>query len=236
MTFRIALRVTLGFSALLLFLAVATAQDVEGKKSFEGLLTVQTQDVERVQFFTYSIKDGKLRIEGADREDADPIVLVDYWVKKTFVILPGKEQFVQFPSAPDLPGAKKSKVETEIQKTESTDEILNFSCDQFLVNVDQGQVEVWATKQLGIPGTFITTVTLKTLELTPWQSEILGMGYFPLKVIMRDSTGDEQNRFTVTAVQRKDLAESLFRVPSSYEMVNRDALQPKQPPKKKKSR
>ena len=229
-------RLTSGLVALLLLFSSARGQDLMTRKSFEGVLTVQTQNVERIQFFTYSVKLERIRVEPSEREDNDPVVLIDYMSRKTDIILPGREEYVELQQSPGKPKPQEDKGESEVQKTGDTDELQGFSCDKLLVKSEGSEFEVWATKELGTAGTFLTTFSPEMFEPTPWQAEILSMGYFPMRVIERDSTGDEHSRVEITAVQKKNMNELLFRVPAGYEKVEPDALQPKQPSKKRKSR
>ncbi len=55
-----------------------------------------------------------------------------------------------------------------------------------------------------------------------------------MRFIARDATGEETGRFEVASVSKKSLSESLFRIPSGYEKIDPEALQPKQAAKKKK--
>jgi hypothetical protein len=89
-------------------------------------------------------------------------------------------------------------------------------------------MEVWATKGFGTAGTFLTP------QVTELGWKILEMGYFPMRIISKDSTGEESGRIEVSSVQKKSLTASLFRIPSSYEKLDPEALQAKQPPKKRK--
>ena len=63
------------------------------------------------------------------------------------------------------------------------------------------------------------------------------MGYFPMKVIMRDVSGYDAGKFEVNTVQKKALGDHLFRIPMGYEKVEKDVLELKQAaPKKKRTR
>lgn len=237
MTFRIKLTRTISlFIALLLIALGAVAQEVETKKSFQGTVEVQFRNSDRVQILTYSVKNGKIRVEERDREDNSPIILVDHGMKRTYIILPAREEYIEVSNEQESSALKQSKVKADIQKTDATDEILNYPCDQFVVKLVDKEIEVWATKDLGTPGTFLNSVTTQSLDSAPWQRDVLGMGYFPLRVTERDSAGNELTQSEAVSVQKKALAESLFRVPPAYEKVGPDALQPKQAPKKKRTR
>jgi hypothetical protein len=222
--------------SLFFLLGIAHGQDLMGKKSYEGVLTMRVQNFERIQFVLYSVRSERVRVEAADREDNDLILLIDYMKKKRDVILPGREQYVELSYAGERLDTRQKNEETNVQKTEETEEIEGFACDKFIAKSEGSDFEVWATKDLGTAGTFVTTVSSQSIETAPWQAEILGMGYFPMRVIQRDSSGDELARVEITGAQRKALSETLFRVPANYEKIDREALQPKQTPKKRRAR
>jgi hypothetical protein len=225
-------KTTIVIAALALAACAAVAQDIESKKSFEGVLEVQVQNTERVQLFTFSLKNGRIRVEPADVSDAAQVILVDHAAKKTFVLLPAREQFIEIPNAREA-----GQDQSGIQKTDLTDEIQGYTCDQFLLKSSQAEVEVWATKELGTAGTLLTTVNAQSLEVPAWQTELFTMGYFPMKVVLRDASGYDAGKFEVNTVQKKALGDFLFRIPRGYEKVEKDVLEPKQaPPKKTRTR
>jgi hypothetical protein len=216
----------------LLTACAAFAQDLETKKSFEGVLEVQVQNTERVQLYTFSLKNGKIRVEPANVTDAAQLVLVDHPAKRTYVLLPAREQYIEITNVSEV-----GREQTGIQKTELTDEIQGYSCDQFLLKSSEAEVEIWATKEFGTAGTMLTTVTAQSLDAPTWQTELFNMGYFPMKVVMRDASGYDAGKFEVNTVQKKSLGDFLFRIPKGYEKVEKDVLEPKQAaPKKKRTR
>jgi hypothetical protein len=126
------------------------------------------------------------------------------------------------------PKGETRQAKVNVQKTDSTMDILDYSCDEFLVTVDSLEFEIWATKGLGTSGTFLT------LQVHEWEAKILDMGYFPMRLVMRNASGDEAARFEVTSMTKKSMSESLFRIPSGFEKVDQEALIPKAVSKKKK--
>jgi hypothetical protein len=173
------------------------------------------------------MKRGRLRIEGSEQGGGNGILL-DYGLKKSFVIVSGREQYVEFPIVYVPPKGAHAPPKVNVQKTDSTDEIEGYQCDQFLATVDTLEFEIWATKDLGTAGSFLTP------QVWEWMWKILDMGYFPMRFIARDATGEESARFEVTSVVKKSLSESLFHIPSGYEKIDPDALLSKQVQKKKK--
>lgn len=225
-------KTTIVIGSVLLLAYAAAAQEFETKKSFEGVLEVQVQNTERVQLYTYSVKNGRIRVEPEEGNDDAQVILVDYPAKMTYVLIPARELYVEFPHAPAVENGQ-----TGLQRSEQTDEIQGYTCDQFLIKSTQAEVEIWATKELGTAGTMRTNVTGQTPETPAWQNELYSMGYFPMKVIIRDASGYDVGKFEVNSVQKKTLGDFLFRIPKGYEKAEKDVLETKQaPPKKKRTR
>jgi hypothetical protein len=207
--------------------ALAFAQELVEKKSFEGVVGYQIRDNVSIETMTLFTKRGRLRLEGSEQIGGNS-VLVDYGVKKSYVIISGREQYVELPAVYAPPKGTPSVPRVNVQKTDSTEEIEGYGCDQFLVTIDSVEFEIWATKDFGTAGTFLST------QVYDWMWKILDMGYFPMRFIARDASGEESRRFEVTSVVKKPLIDSIFRIPSGYEKIEPEALQPKQPLKKKK--
>jgi hypothetical protein len=219
-------------AALLTTACSAFAQELETKRSFEGVLEVQVQNTERVQLYTFSLKNGRIRVEPSEVSDALQVIIVDHPAKKTYVLLSAREQYVEINHSTDA-----GRGQNGLQKSDQTDEIQGYSCDQFIIKSPQAEIEVWATKELGTAGTMLTTVNAQALETPPWQTELFAMGYFPMKVIVRDPSGYDAGKFEVNSVQKKSLGDFLFRIPRGYERVDKDVLEVKQAaPKKKRTR
>ena len=227
MTSRIIRYTMLGILLTIGLNTLASAQEIVEKKSFEGIVGYQIRDFQSIESLSLFMKRGRLRIEGTEQGGGNAI-LVDYGLKKSFIIVSGSEQYVEFPVLYARPKGSRVPPKVDVQKTDSTDEIEGYQCDQFLATVDTLEYEVWATKDLGTAGSFLTP------QVSEWMWKILDMGYFPMRFIARDATGEESGRFEVTSVAKKSLSEALFRIPSGYEKIDPEALQPKQVPKKKK--
>jgi hypothetical protein len=227
MTSRIIRLTTLGIVLTVGLHTLASAQELVEKKSFEGIVVYQIRDFQSIESLSLFMKRGRLRIEGPEQEEGNAILL-DYGRKKSFIIVSGREQYVELSVVHAPPKGSRVPPKVNVQKTDLTDEIEGYECDQFLATVDTLEYEIWATKGLGTAGSFLTS------QVSEWMWKILDMGYFPMRFIERDATGEESGRFEVISVTKKSLSESLFRVPSGYEKIEPEELQPKQAPKKKK--
>jgi hypothetical protein len=217
------------------FLAVCFAQVGAGRPAFEGKIEFKVQTTVQVQYYNFLVKDERIRVETAEPDDDSPTILVDHAFKKIYILLPRNEQYVEIPN--DLEAsAGPHREPTGLQRTGETEKISGYTCDQFLVKTEGGEVETWATKGLGTAGTFRTSIVDPLPGSSQWQNEILAQGYFPLVMIERDSEGDELARLEATSFEKQSLSESLFRVPSSYEEISINQLRARSAPKPGRNR
>jgi hypothetical protein len=168
-----------------------------------------------------------LRIEASERGGGNAYLL-DYGRKKSYVILSGREQYVEMPALAEPAKSTTKMAEVNIEKTDRTETIVGYECDEFTVTAGDVSVDLWATKEFGTAGTFLVP------QVFEMQWKFIEMGYFPMKYVLRDSTGEETYRFEVVSVQEKSLSSSLFRIPSGYEKVGPEALERSKPVTKKK--
>ena len=216
-------RLTLSIALGIAFLSPCLAQIGASQPAFEGKIVFKVQTIVQVQFYDFLVRDQRIRVDAVDPEEEMPTIIVDHAFKKIFILLPRNEQYVELP---DDIGATSGThhAATGLQRTDQREKIKGYTCDQFVVKTEGGEVEIWATKGLGTAGTFRTSATDPLPGESRWQDEILSEGYFPLLTIEKDSDGDEQARFEAVSIEKESLLESLFRVPTSYEKVDISVL------------
>ncbi|HCA81134.1 MAG TPA: hypothetical protein DEP53_15495 [Bacteroidetes bacterium] len=220
----------------LLFVATVNAQDILRSSSFEGIIHVQFQSVDAFQLLELSVKQGKIRVDATYRESGFAYVLLDYNARKRYLVLPSRELYLEF-ALPDFRGdLRQAKIPVNFEKTGSTEVIAGYLCEQLKAKFDEGEIAIWATTEIGSPGTFYLVPGSVQIELEPWQKEILSFGYFPLKMVLDDGSGEQRVVFEATAIEKKSLGESRFLIPSGYEKTTVEELTPKAAPKKKKTR
>jgi hypothetical protein len=220
----------------MLFTAAVVAQDTVSRSAFEGVLHIRYQTIEEVQFIEMSVKRERIRIDAAMAEPGGTFFIVDYQAKKRYVILPHREQYIELPATAVREDARQLKEPVNFTKTDSSEGVAGYPCDLLLVNTDAGELKIWATKKLGTSGTLSITIAAMIADESPWEKEMIRFGYFPLKVIMDDGSGEQRVVFEATSIDKKALGEARFAVPTGYEKTTVEALTPKTAPQKKKAR
>ena len=221
---------------LMLVTATVFAQDTSPRTSFEGILHVRYQTVDEVQFLEMSVKRERIRIDAAMAEPGGTFFIVDYQAKKRYVILPYREQYIELPATALREDPRQLKEPVNFTKADASDEVAGYPCDQLLVNTDAGELTIWATTKFGTSGTLSTSIASMLAEPSPWEKEMIRFGYFPLKVVLDDGSGDLRTVFEATSIDKKALGEARFMVPTGYEKTTVEALTPKTAPQKKKGR
>jgi hypothetical protein len=115
------------------------------------------------------------------------------------------------------PGAAKDPP-PKIVKTDHKDTIAGYVCQDWdIVSHDGSKATVCFTEQ-ETPWFKIPAPALPPDY--PWMSEFLDGKHLPLRAVMFDKTGVEQQRVEVTKFERKSLAPQLFEVPAAYKVVD----------------
>jgi len=124
----------------------------------------------------------------------------------------------------NLPGIKSNKDKNSSKKininnlrTGKTKKILGYNCEQWIINDENGKVEVWVTNELG---NFMTMDGPMGGGYSPaWSSYLENNGFFPMLVITTNPKG-ESSKFEVIDVNKTSLSNSEFAPPSNYKKMN----------------
>lgn len=208
-------------SFALLIVSGTNAQTGTPAKSFEGIIQLQVQDWQSVEMVNYYVKGDRARMESLPNTSAGPYYIIDHSAKKMFMILTDRDSYLEI-SMEKPPGgqANTEPAPEPITKTDETQTILGFPCEQWILNENDITTTIWATKALS------TTVTLVALQKQNiqtsfrWDEELQLRGLFPLKLTQQDSNGTDVYKFEVLKIQRKPVNEALFRIPEGYEKID----------------
>lgn len=204
-------------SLLIALVTLVFGQRERAVLPFEGVVEFKLQNIESVQFFEMYIKGERVRTQTKEKLDYVPILIQDYATQTSFIMVTATERYVQAP----LPGGG-TESETQVSTVEQTGEketIAGLSCEQFIVKLNEGELEVWATLALGKVAGFSRSFNQENSKQPTWESYFSSKGYSALRAIVYNGEGHEQGRYEVTNVTRKAVPESQFRVPRGYDKV-----------------
>jgi hypothetical protein len=215
------IRHTISFAVLLvLFLTpVIISQD-----SFEGMVKYKiTADGETVDM-NYFVKGDKIKMDMEGESNVS--VIFSNKDKVMLMIMPDQKMYMEMPIRMEAGGPVESESdidESDFVKTGEKKEIAGYTCEKWLYNDDESEVESWLTKELG---SFIFFGNPMEQDKKPeWQSQLETEGYFPVLVIVKDSKGKVESRMEVIEVEEKSLNDNLFMPPAGYEKLSMPGIQ-----------
>jgi hypothetical protein len=188
--------------------------------SFEGQVTARRTSASGPALtMTIKAKGDKLRVElpGADGKPASALffpkdnkIVVLYDAQKRAL-----ETDLGSPVAP-LAGGSSSAIP---EKTGKKETIAGISCEDYVAKEESGgRTEACIAK--GLP--YFDMESLKHGgETSQWSRDMRANRTFPLRSVVYDAKDKEVSRFEVNEVRKTKLDDSLFEVPSDYQVAKR---------------
>jgi outer membrane lipoprotein-sorting protein len=199
----------------LLFLsATITAQNTfEGKVKFK----VSGDDSDKASVIDYFIKDDKIRMEVKDAMGA--VIIFDKSTVK--MLMESQGMYMEYPRDMMMGQMEhdneKHNDEFAPTMTNNTKEILGYECKQWIMESDDGTIEMWVTDELG---SFVPMQSpMGGGEVPDWQKQMADGNFFPMLVIVNDD-GDKISAFEVVEVNKQDLNDNLFSVPKGLKKMD----------------
>jgi hypothetical protein len=202
---------------------------ISSQEQFEGKIDVKLVYDGEESYMDYLVKGTKFRMElkGED-EDETSIILSDLSEHKMMILMPSNKMYMEYSmkSAMEEVYADSMNNDANIQHTGETKEINGYLCEK-LIYEDNPNTEVWVASNLG---TFMMfNNPMMNSDQPDWYSDFNGQGFFPILVIEKDDSGEEESRWEVTKVEEKSLNADLFVPPADYEkmempMINMEDL------------
>jgi len=133
------------------------------------------------------------------------------------MIMDEQKMYMEIPfDMKDMMSEETKKQEGNFMATGEKKEILGYTCEKFIYTDEDSKNEMWLTKE---PGGFMFFNDPKELQgsANNWQTKLLSEGYFPMQVREMDNTGSAISTFEVQGLEKLELDNSLFTVPSGYQ-------------------
>ena len=208
--------ILIGF--LLLSVNIIFAQN-----NFEGKVKIKISAKDQNITMNYLVKDNNLKMEIGNGEETGSFIMKG---NKYLVLMPAQKMYMEIDKKmlENLPGIKSNKDKNSSKKininnlrTGKTKKILGYNCEQWIINDENGKVEVWVTNELG---NFMTMDGPMGEGYSPaWSSYLENNGFFPMLVITTNPNG-ESSKFEVVDVNKTSLSNSEFAPPSNYKKMN----------------
>jgi hypothetical protein len=187
--------------------------------NFTGEVKMRMSESEGRAFdISYLVKDNLIRF-GTDMEGQKMGIIFNSEKNVMLMIMDEQKMYMEMPM--DMINKQMDKKgnntdsENKFTATGETKEIIGYASEKWLYEDEKNKAEVWLTKDIGKFKFF--EGGLGGMQKTEgWQSSIEKSGSFPVLVINRDKSGNELNRLEVLSVEKKELDDILFTVPSGY--------------------
>lgn len=207
-------------AALSIFILGAWSTNLAAAEAFEGVINARRgSTVER-----YLIQGLKIRFESEDSGRTGATVIVDFAAKKRFIILginssqsyelwgddlDPPPRTVGRDGAPMRPATNTG---VAARATGRTMTIAGLDAEEFLEDYgDNRPREIWATKALDLSRLTIRRLREGSSMVNGFIDEqLIGQGYFPLRIAQRSAGAAPAIRFEIVAVERKALAAGVF--------------------------
>lgn len=196
-------------------LTAHAATQFEGKVS----LLIKSGD-EAAQLINYSIKSGAVRMDLAS-EGGTMSMIVRTAKREMIMLMADQQMYMVMPL--QVPGGEGGEGggEPRIEKTGRTTKILGYTCAEWVMAEGDQSTAFWVTDQLG---SFVgmgggNPMAGEQGGSSPaWESALKKEeGFFPLRVITRDSEGRETFRLEARKLEPGRLPDSLFVPPKGWE-------------------
>jgi hypothetical protein len=179
-------------------------------KPFEGTIHLDSKSPEGNVQLRYFIRPQIMRME-MESMGQTSVVIQNFGKGKLYVLMPETKQYMETPimdeENPMMGGdeAGAPSEESPPVKTGKTEKIHGYRCEQYMMKSPEGTMEIWVAKDFP---------TVKGLSVQ-WP---IG-SVTPFRVIMYDPGGKETYRQEITKVEKKKLADSLFKPPADYKKL-----------------
>ncbi len=227
-----------------LLAALMVAPQLFSADTFEGRITLNMKSGrEKAVIVDYAMKEGLVRMEPKVEESGSAAIIFNWGRQEMIMLMPEQSMFMVMPmKAMTAPAGQPAGDHTQkVEKTGKTETILGYLCEQYLTQDGKETVEMWVTDKLGMfmglsggggmmGGMMGGGHGGRQSSPSGWEQAIKGkQGFFPLRVIGRNTGGKETFRMDTTKIEPGPLPDSLFAPPDGFqkfEMPNFGGMNP----------
>ncbi len=199
------------FLAAMLLMAMIT--EVNAQKNFEGIIKFSVAVAGMNSNMDYIIGKKKMKMDITSPMRIS--TLIDG--KKVITLMHDQKMYMEMDMS-NIPDQKNNDDKRSLKdlKTGETKTILGYKCEKYKVKDENGDVELWVTKDLGK----IDYIQNPSQQgMSSWQKEMGEKGLFPLeiKTVLKDG---QTITMKAVSVNKKSIANSEFDMPSGYSKMD----------------
>ncbi len=188
--------------------------------AFEGSIEVVCSSFYDTSYFTYYVKNENVRIDKFDENNSlIQSMIINLEMDEIFILSPQKKLYKQLTLIKE---SSETQEDFIILKTENSRTVNGHECYQWRVRNTERNMEVaywvWQDNFYFFDDlVHLLNRTDKTYEFFDKIPET--QGFFPMLTVERTLLRREKSRASVININNKEVDESIFKIPSDYELV-----------------
>jgi len=188
--------------------------------AFEGSIEIVCSSFYDTSYFTYFVKNKNVRIDKFDENNSlIQSMIIDLDKDEIFILSPDKKLYKQLTINTELTQPEEGFI---VLKTENSRIVNGLECYQWRVRNTERNMEVayWVWQD----NFYFFEELVHLLNRTDKNYEFFDkipetLGFFPMLTVERTLLRREKSRASVLNINNKTIDESIFKVPSNYELV-----------------
>jgi hypothetical protein len=199
-----------------------------GAKDFEGMIRLKMTPPGKAKsssgdpsmFMNYYMKGGLMRVDMEIGKGNAFGSIIDPVKHQITMIMTGQKMYM----VRQIPDAKKSDVpatapkDVEFIRTGETEMILGYKCEKIIVKTKDNETEVWGAEGLGMFQSMGGGNPMgRPAPKSAWEATLAEHGFFPLRMVSRDKSGNEVMRMEAVSIDPKSPDDSLFVPPADFQ-------------------
>ncbi|MCG8411694.1 MAG: DUF4412 domain-containing protein [Bacteroidales bacterium] len=207
-------------SILISFMLIFTSS-TEDLSSFEGSIEMVQKSFYETSYFTYFVKNNKVRIDKFDRNhDITQSIIVNVKEKQVYILSPEEKLYVKLNLGQNL-----SDIENKytILKTGNSRLVNGYKCYQWRVkNIEKNtEVAYWVWQNNFYLFSDLVKLLIKADNTYCFFNEIPETyGFFPMLSVERTLLRREKLRTSVVNINPQKLDVNRFNIPQDFEIMN----------------
>jgi hypothetical protein len=201
----------LNFACFIILISFFFSISVSAQSDFEGKIALRISGDDETTDMDYFIKGENIRME-VDAEDNSAVILFNTKNKKTTMMMPGQNMYMEFDVNQYMPETDNDNdIDEEIGDIERTGEykdINGYKSEKWIFKDEDNIVEAWMTDELG--NFYMMMNPMDNSSQEKWKQKLQG-NYFPMKVDVIED-GEKTSSMEVLSVNKMSLNEDLFKV------------------------
>ena len=188
--------------------------------TFEGKISIRKNTMYDTVFYSYLIKDNKVRVEEFDKDkNLRQVYIVDIYSKQVYAVKPSEKLYTEFT---DQIISENNQIEYSIVKSDNFKKINGHICYQWRVKNTEKNTEVayWViNNEFYFFRELLDLLSNIDNSYSFYRHIPESQGFFPILAVERTLLRKEKCRIEVTSIKSQDIPDKSFIIPDDYEII-----------------